>query len=113
MEGTKRKISETKILYSYSTSKRRKSTQKEEVIVIKIDPFKFESEMIADFPKIEIIEDLAKFDNGSPMLPSKCPKCSISYKSQASMKNHVQVCKVDEHGQVSNLVDLQKTQKII
>ena len=105
MEGTKRKISESRVLCTYSESKRHKSGQKEEVIVIKIDPFKFESGMIGDFSKIEIIEDLAKIDNGSPILPSKCPKCSISYKSQASMKNHVQVCKVDEHGQVSCLVD--------
>jgi hypothetical protein len=31
---------------------------------------------------------------------NKCPKCSISYKSKASIKNHIQVCKSEDLNQV-------------
>ena len=37
----------------------------------------------------------------SPVVDIRCPKCGIPYKSKASMKNHVQVCKQIDQSLVS------------
>ena len=69
----------------YSKSKRQKRQNVEtEYIVVKIEPIEMSN------------------DNGpnEEMSQSKCPKCSISYKSKASMKNHIQVCRSELQKQV-------------
>ena len=104
MERTKRKYVESvhvvKAICSYSKSKKLKldqsSKEKTEFIIVKVEPLAFlkheedEDEWSKspneDFPNVEEL--------------NKCPKCSISYKSKASMKNHIQVCKSEDQNQV-------------
>ena len=104
MERTnKRKCIESsrveKVICSYSKSKKLKfdesSKQKSELIIVKVEPLAFlKTEDEDDWNKspkddFQIIEE-----------SNKCPKCSISYKSKASMKNHIQVCKSEDQNQV-------------
>ncbi len=104
MERTKRKCpSESfqveKVICSYSKSKKLKfdesSKQKSELIIVKVEPLAF--------LKNEDEEDWSKCPKDDfPIVEesNKCPKCSISYKSKASMKNHIQVCKSEDQNQV-------------
>ena len=60
-----------------------------EYIVVKIEPI-----------EVDIDEVSNANSPNEEMSRNKCPKCSISYKSKASMKNHIQVCRSEEHKQV-------------
>ena len=56
-------------------------------VIVKIEEFP------ASFVDVGVGETSADVDN-------RCPKCGIPYKSKASMKNHVQVCKQNDQRQV-------------
>ncbi len=63
-----------------------------EYIVVKIEPI-----------EVGYVEVSNANSPNEEMSRNKCPKCSISYKSKASMKNHIQVCRSEEHKQVFHI----------
>jgi hypothetical protein len=125
MERSKRKCLESfqvkKVICSYSKSKKIKldesSNEKSELIIVKVEPLAFikkeEEDESNKSPNedFSIVEESNKCPNEEFSIAAnkdftiveesnKCPKCSISYKSKASIKNHIQVCKSEDLNQV-------------
>ena len=85
MEFRKRKCFKDEKTFESLKSKKiktEKATDQTEFIVVKVEPI-----------------DLSDFETSSGD-DNRCPKCGISYKSKASMKNHIQVCKQEDLNKV-------------
>jgi len=74
------------------TKRQKQQNLETEYIVVKIEPI-----------EVDFVEVSNANSPNEEMSRNKCPKCSISYKSKASMKNHIQVCRSEEHKQVFHI----------